>query len=294
MNDDETPFVNRYGHKPILKGDLETLKIDDENIPATPIVMKKSKKERRKREFHMKRWQKLALIGVIVAVVGIPVAVGEFVRISYARSAESAKQEVRNLTDTTVLAQQKKTDLTSKDMLIVVDKLSVARDAMCEGGLFDNIATLYPRSKDALEGCLATRSNIATLVSAMSDMTSELAYAEQLAPLLASVSEQVEGNYAILASQQENWKTLLEKVKGLNPPTVLRPTHETLVAKIVVVSDQWTALVNASSAKDATAFKNAETGLTTGYEAVRGVADELSTVIATTQARLTTAYAPLK
>ncbi len=283
-------FVNRYGHEAKVAGkDLVELHIDDETVKLNKKKPLKLKRARRK----MRRWQKYTLIIVGLCLIAVPVVTGEIVRYNYEQSSASTVQQLKDLVSSTVLPQQKKSTLTSKELQIVNDKIKQLRDSICQGGLLDNMASLYPRSKKALDDCLAVRGKFATLSSALDDLTAQLAYLEQLKPLFGSVTAPAEEQYAVLASQQENWKSLSDGLKTLSPPTSLKTDHEALQKAVGSVVSEWTNLLNANSEQDGTKFSATEKKLNDNYTSVRASAESFEKTIAETQTRLTFAQKEL-
>ena len=283
---DESKFVNRRGHAKLISED-DVLQIDGEPVVTKAHKNKALRVKRPRRRVHLARWQK-ATIGIILfSLLALPVVVGEIVKADYENSAANAIRQVNDLTNTVVLPQQKNPALTAKEMATVVESLAATRDSMCSGAFVDNMATLYPPAKTALEACLQTRNKVDALASAMADSAGQLAYLEQLQPIFSATEQSEEERFAVLTSQQENWRSLVDGLKQLNPPTSFRPAHEALVQKAEAVANSWTEVVNAFSAQDSAAFATASAKVTTTYGELRATADAFQSAVNATQTKLT-------
>ncbi|TAH32030.1 hypothetical protein EYC58_05150 [Candidatus Saccharibacteria bacterium] len=305
MNSDEkrplgSPgFVNRRGHNAdISTQDLDGLSIDDQpkvdladqTTPKTAKksgkAPKKSKKPKTRRHAKWTRRHTIILIAVIVVIIAIPVVVGEILRAQYAASSEAAKASLKTVVASDVLPLQKKSEVTSKQVSGVTDKLESIRDNMCPGGLLDNMATLYPRARAAHQECIDERGKIAGLVTQLRDMVSMLAHIESLNAALAPVSGQATDAFAVIATQQSSWQQVSESLQKLKAPATLKTANDQLITAVKSITDGWSKLNIANNAQNAADFQAAEKQLSDGYGTVRASKDAFATAIATKQATI--------
>ncbi len=279
---DEEKFTNRHGHT--VSSFKEALDILPEpEYRAAP----KPPKRRKRRTFRLSRVQKLALVGVLIVVVAVPVVVGEYVRGAYAQDVEAAKSSLAKL-----LSQQ--TDSTTGQTLKGVDtELATIRDNLCPGGFLDNLAKLYPRAQQAYDECAAYRSSIAALESLVSSAAEQMIYLEQLQPLLDGVSQPLEDQFAVLSAQQENWQDFVDGLGRLSVPAAFKAAHDGLATQASAVHDQWIALAQASNSEDSIAFREARTKLTEGFAALRAQSAQFSAAVSDTQTVITEAISSL-
>lgn len=287
-------FVNRRGHNAdVSDKELDTLSIDEQPgvesqeekkpIKAIKEPNRQLKKPKVRRHAKWTRKKTFILIGFILLVIAIPVVIGEFLRVQYLASASAAENSLKLIVTNDVLPLQKKTDITSKQVLSVTDKLEEVRDGMCPGGLLDNMASLYPRSHKAHEECIAERGKIASLATQMRDMAGMLAYIESVNAALAPVSSSSTDAFAVIATQQSNWQQVNEKLQKLDAPTALKAANEQLVTAVKSITDGWSRLNVANNAQNAADFQAAEKQLRDGYAAVRTSKDAFQAAIATKQ-----------
>ena len=293
-------FVNRRGHNSdVSSAELDSLSIDAQpeiapvSTESTSTKKPKSnqnpsspKKPKTRRHAKWTRRKTFILIGVILVLVAIPVIVVEILRIQYLPSASAAEESLKSIVKNDVLPLQKKTDITAKQVSGVTDKLEDVRDSMCPGGLLDNMASLYPRSHEAHEECIAERGKIASLVTQMRDMVSMLAYIESINAALAPVSAQSSDAFAVIATQQSSWQQVNEKLQKLSAPTLLKTANDQLVAAVKSITDGWSKLNVANNAQNAADFQAAEKQLSDGYVAVRASKDAFAIAIAAKQATI--------
>lgn len=302
MNNDKRPlgFVNRRGHNAdVSAAELDSLSIDaqpepvkstDQPEPPKKTLKKKpvkNKKSRTRRHAKWTRKKTLILVIVLLVIVAVPVLIGEALRAQYLASASAAESSLRAIVKDDVLPLQKKSDINSKQVSAVTDKLEDVRDSMCPGGLLDNIASLYPRSHEAHEQCIAERGKIAALVTQMRDMVGMLAYVESINAALAPVSAQSTDAFAVIATQQSNWQQVNEKLEKLSAPTPLKTANDQLVAAVKSITDGWSKLNVANNAQNAADFQAAEKQLSDGYVAVRASKDVFAVAITDKQATIT-------
>ncbi len=290
-------FVNRRGHNAdISTQDLDGLSIDDQPKvdladQTTPKVAKKPgktpKKPKARRHAKWTRRHTIILIAVIIVIIAIPVVVGEILRAQYAASSEAAKASLKTVVASDVLPLQKKSEITSKQVSGVTDKLESIRDSMCPGGLLDNMATFYPRARAAHQECIDERGKIASLVTQLRDMVSMLAHLESITAALAPVSGQATDVFAVIATQQSSWQQVSESLQKLKAPATLKAADDQLVAAVRSITDGWSKLNIANNAQNAADFQAAEKQLSDGYGAVRASKDAFATAIADKQTNIT-------
>lgn len=294
-------FVNRRGHNSdVSSAELDSLSIDAqpevEPVSEQPKSSKKpkdtkksieAKKPKTRRHAKWTRKKTFILVAVILVLVAIPVIVGEVLRAQYLASTSAAESSLKSIVTNDVLPLQKKSDITSKQVSAVTDKLEEVRDSMCPGGLLDNMASLYPRSHEAHEECIAERGKIASLVTQMRDMVGMLAYIESINAALAPVSGQTTDAFAVIATQQSNWQQVDEKLEKLSAPTPLKTANDQLVTAVKSITDGWSKLNVANNAQNAADFQAAEKQLSDGYASVRASKDVFAVAITDKQATIT-------
>lgn len=287
MNDDEK-FTNRHGH---------TITAVQEAVSALPEPEYKTKtaepRARRKRPHVRLTKTHWGIIGSIVAVlIIIPLLVGEYVGAAYGRNVDDAKRNVRSVFST-VLAQQK-TAHTSRSLTDAANQLSSIRDGLCPGGFLDNLAKLYPRAQQAYDACASYRSTVTALVDQVTIASSQMAYLENLQPLLDGVAKPLEDQFAVLSAQQENWQTFVDSLGAISAPLSFAPAHANLLKEATNVRDQWIALVQATNAQNSAEFRAARTKLTESFAAFRAQATVFSDAVHATQVNLSKAVTSLQ
>jgi len=280
MSDDK--FTNRHGHT--ISGLQEA--VNDLPEPEHRAdVSSETTVRRNRRAFRLSRLQLRSIIIVILVVILTPVLVGEYVRGTYEASVSTAKNSVKNLFAAELLLQKK--SVTSKTLSDVNSQLSVTRDGLCPGGFLDNLAKLYPRAQHAYDDCSAYRSNVAALQDSLTTSAAEMTYLEQLQPLLTSVSQPLEDQFAVLSSQQENWQVFVDKLNQLSVPVSFTSAHTGLSTQASVIRDQWIALVQASNAFDKAAYSTARAKLTDAYVAFSAQTASFKDAVSISQSALT-------
>jgi hypothetical protein len=230
----------------------------------------------------------------VVAVLLVPVVAGEFLAAQYHSGVANAARELSGYTNGTVLPLQKKDSISSDQLGSVADRVNDIAAHMCRGGLFDNAASLYPRSNTALEACKNAQTKYSALGSGLSELEGEARYMEQAEACLKPVTTPITDEYAVIGSQQELWQTASDCVSKLSPPNQLRSAHADLASHMGKAYEAWSKLNTASNAQDSASFTEAEKTLASEYEAVRASAGDFNKAISTTQAAITTAYNALK
>lgn len=286
--DDEEKFTNRHGHTiSALQEAVNNLPEPEHklNVPVQPM-------RRKRRKFHLSSLQKRVLIIIVAVILIVPFLVGEYVRGAYAGDVNSARGSISKLFAATLT--QQKNPVTSKSLTDIDNQLSAIRDGLCPGEFLDNLAKLYPRAQQAYDDCAAYRSNVAALESQISGAAAQMAYLEQLQPLLTGVSKPLEDQFAVLSAQQENWQSFVDGLNRLSVPVTFTAAHGELVTQASAVRDQWIALVQASNVQDSAAFRQARTKLTESFTAFHAQTVQFSSVVNDTQASITKAVAVLK
>ena len=293
MNEEEK-FVNRRGRQVLTQEVLGTIKLDQE--PEEQITRKhvqQAARVRKKRSVRLARWQKLALVILILLVVGFPLAIGEYLRVDYDSSAHEAKQRVRTLGEMTLSKSSSENAPSTAVLSSVTKQVEQIRDDMCKGEFFDNLADLYPRAKESLERCFVTRESISALARELSSLYQQKVYTEDLVQILTPLGLDDQGQYANFVAQQEKWKTATEQLKELNPPTTLRESHASVQASAVEIQDVWIQLINANNSEDAAAFSSSEKELAELYEQFRSHQIIFLERIVQTQEAVIAAYATI-
>lgn len=294
MSDDkDNVFINRHGKKMTLDGTPVDLPVIDEPVASLPsqttIKPKKVKKVRNKKPIKKVLAIILIFLGVLVL---IPVVTGELVRARYAASHDGARKELLEFAAETVVPQQKK-QMKLVQLSEAANKVEQIRDDACEGGLLDNMATLYPRAKAAHGQCIALKQKIAAIALGLRDMENQVRYLEALAPALEPVAKGTTEEFAIISAQHENWRALTEALAKLSPAASQRAAHEQLKLQSQAIVDAWSALNTANNSQDAAAFAAAEKKLGEAYEAFRSSSSALAKVMNDTQTNLTASYKTL-
>lgn len=277
-------FTNRRGH---------SLIIDDEEVTVVePAINTQPTPQRRQRRLkvHVWRWVALAVVCAVLVVI----AVFEVVRFGYATSVESARRDIQTLVTNDVAAAAKQAPLSSETIGILRGKFKDVSMSLCPGGLLDNYASLYPRSKHALDACTQYRTKVEALVTALGLIADEARYLEALEPVVTSLVQPLPDKFAVISSQQESWRLAVVNLKDITPPLRLQSVHYVLVERVTAVAGAWTNLAAASNAQDSSKYREVRDQLPGMYAAIRVLADELETSLSSAQTQLSTAYEALK
>lgn len=285
-------FTNRRGHSLSVEQE-QAANITAVVTESTPNQPKKvlAIRQRRRPSVHLP-WKWIGVVvggGIVIALVTL-----EIVRFSYLSSVNSAQQRVAEIVANDVADAMKQSPLTSATISSLGDSFKAVSMSLCPGGLLDNYATLYPRSRQALDECTAYRSNVESLVTALTTLAGETNYLEGLQPLLGPIAQPLTDQFAVLASQRENWSSVLEGAKDLTPPVAFQAAHGVFVQRVEAVTSVWIELVSASNDQDSARFSAATAKLNDLYAAVRASAEEFETALGNSQTALTSAYAALK
>ncbi len=289
----EHDFVNRRGHRALVNQDDVVLKIDDEPVKTEANTQEFVPKTMRPRkQWRVSRLQRNIIAIILLVLVATPVLVGEYVRATYGASVDHALNETKKLTPS-VIAGQKNTRLKSPDIANTVTQLNSLSGDMCHGEFLDNLAGLYPRATESLKACADTKNKLTALSGALSEVTSQLLYLEQLDGVMTTVVAQPDEKFAVIPAQRENWQTFAENLKKLSPPTSFRAAHGDIVKKTDAIVSRWTALSSAFSAQDSAAFDDAKAKLDEAYAAFRSSVDGLGQAVDQAQVKLTDARSQL-
>lgn len=287
----ETEFVNRHGKKV----SLDSAELVEVPRSAAPIQVARPQKAEKVQKPRRKRSRKKILLVLVLIVVGLliaPILAGEAVASRYTSSHRAAKTELVNFATGTMVPQQKN-QMTLAQVTQVMEKVEQIRDGVCEGGLTDNIANLYPRANKALQECITFKQKVAAVASSLRDIESQVRYLESLESVLEPVSKGTTDEFAVISAQLENWKMVGETLAKLSPAASQRASHDQLKAQANTIADGWSSLNTANSNQDAAAFADAEKKLSTSYEALRSSRTALAKTLLDTQAKLTTSYKQL-
>jgi len=125
-------------------------------------------------------------------------------------------------------------------------------------------------------------------------MAEQAKYLSQLDSLLSPVAEPLPDQFAVLSSQQENWTSVRDGLRGTTPPEAFQAAHRTFVDRVSAITSIWVELASASNIEDSGRFTTASTKLKDLYAGVRASADEFETELSATQTRLSTTYLALQ
>ena len=281
-------FTNRRGHSLVID-DEEVLMVEPVIDPVLPVTTKKPL-HRARQPGGLVKW----LVLIVGSVLLLVIATFEIVRFSYVTSVEAARRQVDELVNSDVAAAATQSPLASGTISNLQARFKDISMSLCPGGLLDNYATLYPRAKQALDGCTDYRSRVESLVKELGGMADATQYLERLKPILAPLAEPLQDRFAVLSSQQESWRLAMTDLKDITPVAEFQSAHYVLVERVSVVVETWTGLVAASNARNSASYRELRDQLPGMYAAVRVSADELEKVLSAVQTRLTNAYEALK
>lgn len=285
---DDEKFTNRHGHTiTAVQEAVSTLPEPEYKTIADKPVRRRKRSMARFTGF---QWRVIG--GIVLAVILVPVLVGEYVHMTYSKNIDDAKGAIGKVFITAV--NQQKSTVSSASLAGLGGQLSGIRDGLCPGGFLDNLAQLYPRAQQAYADCAAYRSTITALVDQVNVASGNMLYLESLQPLLEGVSKPLEDQFAVLSAQQENWQTFVDGVKRLSVPLSLDAAHRGLLEKATNVRDQWIALVQATNTENTVAFTSARAKLTESFAAFREQATAFSNVVSTSQESLSKAVTALQ
>lgn len=270
----EVEFRNRRGKLMSVSEDIPS-EVPENEVKRPPV-------RRQRRKTRLKKKVILVAAVSLVLLALIPVMLGEYVKSRYAGEVVNAKRAVAEILakainydqDAAILSDRLKSD---------VAELSTVRDTLCGGGFLDNLASVYPRSKAAFDECNIYKSQVSGLTEKVSEAAEQVRYLEDLQFVLESVTKPLEDRFAVLSSQQENWKNIVAGLKRLAVPTSFGGAHNNLVQKTEAVRDAWIALSQASNAFDGVGFTDSRAKLASAYEDFRAVSVTFSQIVSTNQ-----------
>ena len=285
-DENDKSFVNRHGHK--MGGSLETSPVTEPFRPTTPEVSKPAEvKKVRARKRSKKPLVIIAVVAVLLLL--IPVIGGELVRARYLTTRDNAHKQLVEFATKTIVPQQKK-QMKLAQLSEATRRVDSIRDDACDGGFNDNLASLYPRAKDAYDQCIAFKHKVDVLASGLHDLESQVRYLESLAPILTPIAKGDTDRFAIISAQHENWKAFDEALGKLSPAASQRATHEQLKTQSKTIVAAWSALNTANNDQDASGFTAAEKKLSDSYEAFRASSASLSTTLSKTERGIAEGY----
>ncbi len=275
----EEPFTNRHGHS------FSDVQVAADMLPEPEHKTAAPKPVRRKRsKFQLSRLQVRVIVIFVVLAIAIPLAAGEYIRASYLGEVTNAKRDIAAIFTDTVKKQSN--GLTSAELKGYDGQISTLRDKLCGGGFQDNLAQLYPRSKQAYDDCNTYRSKVSSLEASVAEAGAQMAYFEQLQVLLGGVTKPLTDQFAVLSSQQDNWQAFVSGLGQLSVPVSLSSVHAELVTDASAIHDQWIALVQASNAFDSAKFTDARTKIADSYTTFRAVASKFTDATSVSQTTL--------
>ena len=295
MNDEQEVFVSRHGRRTKLDdADLTGMNIDDQPaVKATTVdeaaAVKPTKPRREMPKLARPKMPRVSIGkktwimsgAVVVALVLLPLAALEAVALQYNASADGLSKEVTRVGKDIALPEQKKSALADDAISKTLDALSSARDKACRGGLLDNLANVYPRSKEALKRCTTANGHVSTLINELSVLKQMHAYGKTTEAAIKPALAASDSPYAVIPDQLATWQSVEGKLKSINPPTQLSNFHASLKQVVSDIAAQWGALNNANNSQDSAAFREAEAKLGSFYESLR----ELSPTLVEAQLR---------
>lgn len=275
-------FTNRRGKKVTDPEALQEVAQEHYEVTVPEKPAKQLRKSPKKRSWV---WL-VAGLGLLVLIF---IVLGEVVAGVYRASVDKAKQGVRTVASEQLVPFERQTSVSAAELGDVTTQYRNISSAMCPGGLLDNVASLYPNAASALRECALYRTKVETLAGAVGGMQSVAAYLEKLPAVLGSVTQPSEDQFAVLASQQENWQAVSDGLKGLTPPVELQSVHSALLSTAGDINSGWTKLMAATSSQDGGQFAEVQSQLKKTYDAFRSQADALQAAVWAAQDRLTAA-----
>jgi hypothetical protein len=295
MKDEQEVFVSRHGRRTALDNvELGGLNIDDQQSAVTTTVeIQKNPKFKPIRDFHMPRPQmskkKVAVISlVLLAIILLPLAMLELIGLQYHQGAVALKNDIDRIAKQTALPLQKKA-VTADALGKPLTELRSSANGACRGGLFDNIAALYPRSKAEFDQCNVAKSKTNAIILQLATLQNVQRYEESADAILKPALAASDSPYAVFPDQVAAWQTVVGKLKKLDAPNELKTFHSSLVQVSQDIAAQWTALNTANNAQDQASFDEAQTKLGSFYESLRDLSPILIGIQGDIQSELTAA-----
>lgn len=293
-------FVNRRGHKAddLNKVDLSDVSIetDGEVEVLEPAEMTKTvpKPMHRKRNF---TWGKLQWIitGIVVAVlIVVPVVSGEMIAAGYRTGAASVHDKLAAIVKNDVLPAQKQTTIKASALGDIAAKVDSLRASICDGGLTDNLASLYPRAKSAHDDCIKKAGQLTSLTNAMKRLQSEVQFITDMQNATKAVTAPTSEPFAVTDAQQTNWQDTQAKLSKLHAPVEWQAQAGSLNKYAAAIATAWSALNTAQNAQDKAGFEAAEKALDNAYDGFRTTVTQMNGALQETQNSLTAARKALQ
>lgn len=299
MKKDES-FINRHGRRTDMNRiDLSDISVDkdgdvppDAAIPASHTVKPTRSARSWRPKWSRRTW--LIIAGIMLVVVLLPIVVGEVIVASYRADTASVAAKLQAVVSDKVLPSQQKTSVKASVISDMTAQVDGVRGSICNGGLFDNLAKLYPRATSAYNDCIKKTGQLSNLSASLRRLETETRYVEAITGATQTVTAPTTEPFAVTDAQQTNWVLARDAAKKITPPVELQDQHKKLSQWIAAIADGWTALNAAQGAQDRTKFTAAEKDLNTGYENVRITVDELRVSLHQTQVSITAAYKALR
>lgn len=267
-------FTNRRGRTTDIEAD-DTIR---EVGPAQYEVKVPETKPRQPRNIP---WKPI-IVGLVIVLVAV-IVIWEVTTAIYRGSIAGAQNQIKSIANTDVAALQQKPDIKAADLDSLVKKYSSVAKGLCPGAMLDNLAKLYPRAAAALEDCATYRSKVEAMSRSLGNLQNQTNYLEKLPSILAPATRPLADQFAVLGSQQENWQSITEGLKGLSPPEQFKSTHDAMVKTANDIMSGWTLAVSATSSRDSADFTKAQDDLGKAYGSFRAQADSLQAVLNATQ-----------
>ena len=302
-NTDDKPafFVSRRGRRVGMhEVDLGGIDVEHETVAKEPVTPNRPRPEKSRKTpktpRERSRWtkKKTVILAIVIALLLVPVVFMELVTAEYGRGVSRAKSDLSQLVSTTVLPAQKKTTISADQIRTAADKVNDIVGHMCRGGLLDNAAGLYPRSKEALRDCKAAQSHYSSLATSLYALEAQARYLERVDALIKPVATPITDEYAVIGAQQTAWQSTADGISKLSPPSAMKSAHDELAAHVSAAAAAWSKLNTANNSQDAAAFQEAEKALATEYQAVRETSLLFSAVLGDAQAKINASYNDLK
>lgn len=293
MSDEqEKTFVNRHGHKISAGGAALEVPPEPTSSPISEPKPVKPKKVRKVRNRKPLKKRMLISSVIFLGFLVLPLVGGELVRARYLSSRDGARAQLIEFATKTVVPQQQK-PMKLAQLTDVANRVEMIRDDACDGGFTDNLATIYPRAKEAYSQCIAFKQKIAAIVANLRDMESQVRYLDALAPVIEPVAKDTSEGFAVISAQHDNLRTLDEALGKLSPSASQRAAHDKLKSQSKAIVNAWSELNTANNNQDAAAFAAAEKKLGEAYEAFRSSSAVLAGIMNETQTKLSASYKTL-
>ena len=299
MKDEQEVFVSRHGHRTkIENADLNGLNIDEQPVAPTTDALPVKHVTEPIKEFRApsppRSGKKIAIIAaVLLSILLLPFAIFETVAWQYRQAGATLKGDVDRVAKQTALPLQKK-DASVSSIGAPLGELRSSVNNACRGGMLDNIATIYPRSKSALDQCNATKTKANAIVAELAVLQNIQRYSEATDAILKPALAASNSPYAVLPDQVASWQTVTDKLRKLDAPNELKTFHSALTQVAGDIASQWSAINTANNAQDKAAFDEAQTKLASFYESLRELSPTLIGIQNNVQTKLSAATAAVR